>query len=296
MGFFNFLDKLFNYDPNEDFKETMLKQQQEKFEIEDKKGVRDKIIISKSFFEKQIEQTNYEIQLSKNSLKEVTTKDEKFDTYLIYDSFNGSFLNLVSAKYSKGEKIKDILPYCDYVMETVNKIWSNEIDYSDGGDTNFLTLENSLCIGILAGVDKFYFEDLAKVMQEKNFSDFVVDYLVNSQLPDYPIGKNLIVKDEKALNFLVEIIKTDDKEEAQNKIKIYLEKHYYTAQNLDYFYNTHSIDKGENYHGYWCWEAAALVKIKNLDDSNFKNNKYYPYDFVHWDKQEPPKKNTFLID
>ena len=169
MGFFNFLDKLFNYDPNEDFKETMLKQQQEKFEIEDKKGVRDKIIISKSFFEKQIEQTNYEIQLSKNSLKEVTTKDEKFDTYLIYDSFNGSFLNLVSAKYSKGEKIKDILPYCDYVMETVNKIWSNEIDYSDGGDTNFLTLENSLCIGILAGVDKSYFEDLAKVMQEKNF-------------------------------------------------------------------------------------------------------------------------------
>ena len=69
-----------------------------------------------------------------------------------------------------------------------------------------------------------------------------------------------------------EIIKTDDKEEAQNKIKIYLEKHYYTAQNLDYFYNTHSIDKGENYHGYWCWEAAALVKIKNLDDVLLEDN------------------------
>ena len=78
MGFFNFLDKLFNYDPNEDFKETMLKQQQEKFEIEDKKGVRDKIIISKSFFEKQIEQTNYEIQLSKNSLKVIWLNLESY--------------------------------------------------------------------------------------------------------------------------------------------------------------------------------------------------------------------------
>ena len=34
------------------------------------------------------------------------------------------------------------------------------------------------------------------------------------------------------------------------------------------------------YVGYWCFIAAAIVKIKDLDDSTFRDNKYYPKDLI----------------
>ena len=30
------------------------------------------------------------------------------------------------------------------------------------------------------------------------------------------------------------------------------------------------------FYGYWAFEVAAIVKIKNLNDSSFRTNKYYP--------------------
>ena len=36
------------------------------------------------------------------------------------------------------------------------------------------------------------------------------------------------------------------------------------------------------YYGYWSFEAGAIAKILNLDDSNLKDVPYYPYDLVHY--------------
>ncbi|RNC86850.1 MAG: DUF1911 domain-containing protein [Winogradskyella sp.] len=44
-------------------------------------------------------------------------------------------------------------------------------------------------------------------------------------------------------------------------------------------YNQHAKSNG-NYVGYWCFVVAAIVKIKDLDDSSFKNSKYYPKDML----------------
>lgn len=51
-------------------------------------------------------------------------------------------------------------------METASKNWELE-DYSKGG-MNLIRLRDSLSLGILAEVDKEYFEDLAKTMNKKN--------------------------------------------------------------------------------------------------------------------------------
>jgi hypothetical protein len=34
------------------------------------------------------------------------------------------------------------------------------------------------------------------------------------------------------------------------------------------------------YKGYWCYEAALVVMLWNIDDSSFRNNPYYPKDLV----------------
>ena len=151
----------------------MQKQQQEKFEKEDKQGVRDKIIISKSFYLKQINKTENEIQIFKSDYKDFKKKNGKSaDTSGIVDSLNIRVLNLIGAKYSKGEPVKEIMHNCPALMETASRNWSLEIDYSIG-NKNLIRLKNSVSLGILGNVDNSYFEDLSKVMQEKRFSDFL---------------------------------------------------------------------------------------------------------------------------
>lgn len=34
--------------------------------------------------------------------------------------------------------------------------------------------------------------------------------------------------------------------------------------------------KTKTFSGYWAFEVAAIVKIKGLDDSSFRDHKYYP--------------------
>ncbi|WP_373843810.1 PoNe immunity protein domain-containing protein, partial [Bacteroides heparinolyticus] len=34
--------------------------------------------------------------------------------------------------------------------------------------------------------------------------------------------------------------------------------------------------------GYWSFESGALVKILGLDDSDWQDLSYYPYDMVHY--------------
>jgi hypothetical protein len=40
--------------------------------------------------------------------------------------------------------------------------------------------------------------------------------------------------------------------------------------------------KNPNYVGYWCLEAAAASVMAGIDDSSFRNHRYYPADWADW--------------
>ena len=40
-------------------------------------------------------------------------------------------------------------------------------------------------------------------------------------------------------------------------------------------------NKHDIYFGYWCFEAAGVAKMLNIDDSALKDHPHYPYDLVH---------------
>lgn len=40
------------------------------------------------------------------------------------------------------------------------------------------------------------------------------------------------------------------------------------------------------YQGYWCWEAAAVVVMMDIDDSTFRDHPHYPKDLVDWAKMQ----------
>ncbi|WP_220719450.1 PoNe immunity protein domain-containing protein [Agarivorans litoreus] len=41
----------------------------------------------------------------------------------------------------------------------------------------------------------------------------------------------------------------------------------------------------DTYKGYWCWEAALVTKLYEIDDSLYIDHQYYPKDLVHWSEQ-----------
>ena len=89
---------------------------------------------------------------------------------------------------------------------------------------------------------------------------------VLGQLSHFPLSKVILVIGYKG-----------------EKLKEYLEKYWYVGHKNMGWYDIHKA-KEKLYYGYWSFEAGAIAKILNLDDSNLKNVPYYPYDLVHYKK------------
>ena len=138
-----------------------------------------------------------------------------------------------------------------------------------------------LSLGVLLEIDKKVFEIISKRFLEESYKDFILDTLLHSQYNDHIISNSLQFPEETYIQKLAEILNSNSKLEAEVLIKDILENYFYTKENLQSSYNTHNT---EFYSGYWAWEVAAVVKVMKLNDSSFKDNPYYPYDMVHWEK------------
>jgi len=136
-----------------------------------------------------------------------------------------------------------------------------------------------LAIGILLDIDKGVFKKISERYVEEGYEDFILDSMIHSQYPEHPVSSALQFPDEKYIQKLSDILKSNSNQEAEAIIKEALENYFYTRENLQTAYESH---KTEFYSGYWAWELGALVKIMGLNDSNFKDHDFYPYDLVHW--------------
>ena len=75
------------------------------------------------------------------------------------------------------------------------------------------------------------------------------------------------------------MIVESDNIKASNELKYFLENEWYNSFKGTPLYEQHKMSHSI-YSGYWCFVAAAIVKIKGLDDSTFRDNKYYLKDLV----------------
>lgn len=64
----------------------------------------------------------------------------------------------------------------------------------------------------------------------------------------------------------------------------YLEKEWYSNCKDYGWYDSHKLRRRSQniYFGYWCFEAGAIVKRLNWDDTDIAGQQYYPYDLVHY--------------
>ncbi|MQA38131.1 DUF1911 domain-containing protein [Rugamonas sp. FT29W] len=53
---------------------------------------------------------------------------------------------------------------------------------------------------------------------------------------------------------------------------------WYHASRREPYYDSHK--RGDQFTGYWAWEAAAITYILEIDDTSYRNAKFYPADLV----------------
>lgn len=92
---------------------------------------------------------------------------------------------------------------------------------------------------------------------------------------------------EDYLDFQNAWYEKNTKEEALVDLTAYLKDWYTPIHEDQIWYNSHTDEDGWFYHGYWAFEAAALVYLLDLDDTSLHKFLYYPKDLVEYARSKP---------
>ena len=129
-----------------------------------------------------------------------------------------------------------------------------------------------LSLAVLFEIEENLIALTKRKMKEKEVKDWLLLFLIGEEQPDLPL---LFPDRFQMMKALVEEKKTDK----PRLLAKYLKENWYNEK-CD-CYEVHKSSQNI-YYGYWSFEAGAIAKILNLDDSNLKDMPYYPYDLVHY--------------
>jgi len=184
------------------------------------------------------------------------------DTILTYH------YELLTAKYSLGLPINEIREEYIATVKAMSESWKQSNGY--------VQMVFMLSIGIMLDIHSEEFENLISMVEKDNPKDFLIDFLIRSRKNSWDQHTGFkFSKPFQSTAEIVEIAQTD-KGKAVDKLQKYIQKEWYKS------IETKTHESKFNIHsGYRCFESGALVKILGLDDSNLKDQPYYPFDLVH---------------
>jgi len=217
------------------------------------------------YFDRYIEEELDDIRFYEESLDSGKTKMERVDA--VKKQIFLKKYSIVMAMYSKGDSVES-------VREEFLELLHGEIVISDLNNryVQFLWL---LSLGILLNVDDFLLDRLLLLVRRDGLNDKLINFLIKSRNPEWDVVANSYLHPIPYRTF--DQILYVDKLSATEGLKQYLEKSWYKGHGGCGWHDGHK-SKQNIYSGYWSFESAAIVKILNLDDSDFKDNKYYPHD------------------
>ncbi|CAA6801614.1 MAG: Unknown protein [uncultured Sulfurovum sp.] len=231
---------------------------------------------SEEEFSKKIEEDlNRYIDKVKTRLFKGLSKSIREDKEGIADAY----LKIIKARYSRGDEI-----------EMLKEPMINLIEYLEGGlnyksysTYKYNDMLNYISLAYLLDIDRDNFEKLAKVRDRAKSRDNILDFIINAKLNDRKVNRRMMKWGRNQR--LAKVINASSKEEAQEFMKNDYLRYWYTSVQSVYWHNTHKVNL-DNYTGYWSFEAAAITKILDLDDSSYRDNKYYPKDMIKREENE----------
>jgi len=249
-----------------------------------------------------LKKSDYYISKINNLEKRLEKRIHKINNGLIKNhrikivkrAMSGQYLNLFKLKYSLGTKTDEL--YYD-LINSIKLLFNNWepniglVPYKENGKQiylnqygeSYLTILELLSIAVLLDIEDDVFLTLKKYIDRDKVEDFLFEFLIKYK---YPKRKD-ITKESYRIFFgindlyygLKKIIKEEDKTKASKELKYFLEKEWYPSFKGTPLYDQH-LNLHNTYVGYWCFVAAAIVKIMELDDSSFRDNPYYPKDLL----------------
>lgn len=207
----------------------------------------------------------------------------------MYRSLSYSYILILQSKYSVDAKIDELrdiyIKSMHYFLQAFNK--RNPI-YAD--------ILNYVSLGVLLNIPDNNFRQLIDYVKQMDKQgkpsgwtpDLLLWFMLNSRLKEQEKQKYAeTLAYPRLYNGLYKVIQAPNAAAAKDALNKYLDRWYNLNSNAPW-YNSHLKDN--SYRGYWAWEVAAVAKIMHIDDSDLKNNQYYPYDMVHWADNETTAK------
>ncbi|GAB2023803.1 DUF1911 domain-containing protein [Pseudolactococcus yaeyamensis] len=241
--------------------------------------------MSQEYFEAYISRQEKGISKFTNWLENNDRPEDLERIERLYSGITANILNIVVARYSRGDKVSEIKPQMDEFIQRALKSEQAHESY------NGVLFPLSYCILFNEPEEwrtKFrssFFKNPTKKIPEV---DGLLDFLTTGQKND---GKLIW---EKQFNRLWQAVLSDTPEEQNKHLTDYVTR-WYGAKKGEFWYNEHKKSSIENmnfstYNGYWSWEAGAVAKLLNIPDENLKDHPNYPYDLVHF-KDEKRESN-----
>lgn len=210
-----------------------------------------------------------------------------FETYPkkseVYDIIATARFKKLLLGYCKGENITDLRnEYVAFVDTLFNYIAypETQVDSTDGLFDTYIDALAIVSLAYLLKVDDITFNKVVKFLDTAG-TDKLIDQLLRFKLKNRKLSAKLF--------FLKKYKPLSDFVANENKDADFLfnyTKDWYKGMRSALFYNSHADKEGTMYNGYWCWEAACLVCLLNIDDTAYRTLPVFPSDIVTYYKGE----------
>lgn len=226
---------------------------------------------SEEYYKKLYEQDTRFLEFNESTLKNVIEeKGENFETIpSCYHGIANKCYHRLYLGYTMGKTYRELLP-------DARKYIENGIESCTGSP--YGVLESIIFVAIVFNLQEYKDAIKETMIKYKDYRDKYMEEIYQLLDPEFVITSEVFYweKECKSIDEIISISKTD-KDAGIKALKKYVDKQWFKTL------NDGMIRKGDpSYRGFWCIEAAALVKALKLDDSELKDSKYYPYDMAHF--------------
>jgi hypothetical protein len=244
---------------------------------------------SKEYFFRFVSRRQEGVDGALQRIKDGLVPEERIP--IVMRGIGASKLRILIAKYSGGFLISEIEreylnllgSFSDYWLEgqVLMKYNGRELkQYLDYDDMLWM-----LSLGVLFKATKDEYAVLLELIRRDQVKDKVYEFFISNKLgysnycgeESYEFGWDLYRSLRSAID------NTDSKEIQAQLIHKALEKDW-VKDHREILKS--SSGRHDTYYGAWSFESAAITAILDLDDSRFKDNKYYPKDLVDYYREK----------
>lgn len=132
-----------------------------------------------------------------------------------------------------------------------------------------------ISLGVLFEGDIVLAKETKAMLDAANIDDWLLSFLLCSWTDIEMENKDVDLIFPKDFSLLQKVVLTHNRRES---LQEYLSCWYREDCGC---YEAHKSSQ-KIYYGYWSFEAGAVAKILNIDDTGMEHVPYYPYDLVHY--------------